>query len=260
MIFGKFWAAIRAQLNKIANLFYEPDPVAQLRYEYDKAVEELKTGREGLEQYAGLVQQVSRRQQDSKRHVDQLEAQTKAYLKAGDRTTAGKFALELQKAKDEAKQADEVFAGHQEAYNNNLKKIKHANEKLMGLRQKIDKYDAELKMSAAEAEIAKLSETFEMNVTTDFGQLESVIQKKIDENRGKAKVAQDLSSRGVAELQAEENMQAMMAEDALQAMEVEMGLRSPETTPVSAASKDLGPAEESALKDLGPAESQVQSN
>ena len=34
-------------------------------------------------------------------HVQKLEAETKAYLKAGDRATAAKFALELQKAKDE---------------------------------------------------------------------------------------------------------------------------------------------------------------
>ena len=74
---------------------------------------------------------------------------------------------------------------HETAYGNNLKKIKHANDKLIELRQKIQKYDAELKMSAAEAEIAKLAESFDMNLTTDFGQIEAVIQQKIDQNRGR---------------------------------------------------------------------------
>ena len=33
MIFTKFWSSIRAQLNKLANVFWEADPVAQMRYE-----------------------------------------------------------------------------------------------------------------------------------------------------------------------------------------------------------------------------------
>ena len=105
---------------------------------------------------------------------------------------------------------------HETAYGNNLKKIQHANEKLIELREKIQKYDAELKMSAAEAEIAKLSETFDMNLTTDFGEIESVIQQKIDQNRGKVRVAADLSEKGIAEIKAEERMQGQLAEEALQ--------------------------------------------
>jgi phage shock protein A len=242
MIFGKLWSAFRAQLNKIANLFWEADPIAQMQYEYDLAVEQLKEGRKGLEMYRGLVERVSRQATAKRSHVQKLEAETKAYLKAGDRETAGKFALELQKAKGELQASEEQLNMHETAYDNNLKKIKHANHKLVEVREKIQKYDAELKMSAAEAEIAALAETFEMNVTTDFGQLEQVIQTQIDKNRGRARVAVDLSERGVAEIRAEERMQAALADEALANFEVELGLRSPETTPVTESAKDLGPA------------------
>jgi len=44
---------------------------------------------------------VTRQAQANRAHVQKLEAETKAYLKAGDRATASKFALELQKAKEE---------------------------------------------------------------------------------------------------------------------------------------------------------------
>ena len=90
------------------------------------------------------------------RTCKKLEAETKAYLKAGDRETAAKFALELQKAKEELAANEEQLQMHETAYENNLKKIQHANSKLVEVREKIQKYDAELKMSAAEAEIAKL--------------------------------------------------------------------------------------------------------
>src|SRR6187401_243083 len=231
-----------AQINKIANVFWEADPIAQMQYEYDRAVEELKEGRTGLEQYRGLVERVTRQVSANKSHVQKLEAETKVYLKAGDRTTAAKFALELQKAKEELATNEGQLQMHETAYGNSLKKIQHANEKLIELRGKIQKYDAELKMSAAEAEIAKLSETFNMNLTTDFGEIEAVIQQKIDQNRGKVRVAADLSSKGIADIQAEEKMQAALAEDALTNFEVELGLKSPETTPIAQAAKDLGPA------------------
>src|SRR5262249_260870 len=213
-----------------------------MRYEYDRAVEQLKEGRIGLEQYRGLVERVSRQVAANKSHVQKLEAETKAYLKAGDRTTAAKFALELQKAKAELATNDQQLQMQETAYGTNLKKIQDANEKLIELREKIQKYDAELKMSAAEAEIAKLSETFEMNLTTDFGEIESVIQQRIDQNRGKVRVAADLSSKGIAEINAEERMRGQLAEQALQNSEAELGIRSPETTPIAQTSKDLGPA------------------
>ena len=243
MIFKKMFGALRSKLNKLANFFWEADPIAQMQYEYDQAVEQLKEGRVGLEQYRGLVERVGRQVKEGEAHMNKLEAQAKAYLKAGNREVAAKFALELQKAKGQLEQNVEQQAMHEQAYQNNLKKIQHANKKLVEVRQRIQQYDAELKMSEAEAEVAKLSETFNMNVTTDFGQLEDVIQRKIDANRGKARVASDLSSQGIAEIDAQDRMEKSMAEDALKDLEVQMGMRAPETVPVVNTAKDLGPAE-----------------
>ncbi|UCF67711.1 MAG: PspA/IM30 family protein [Acidobacteriota bacterium] len=244
MIFKKFWSAFRAQLNKIANLFWEADPIAQMRYEYDLAVEQLKEGRTGLEMYRGLVERVTRQVSDGRRHVEKLQAQAKAYLKAGDRETAAKFALELQRAKRDLAQNEEQLKLHESAYENNLKKIKHANGRLIELRSRIEKYDAELRMSEAEAEIAAIAESFDFDITTDFGQLEHLIQSKIDQNRGRARVAADLSERGLAEIEAEERMEASLAEEALTELEIELGMRSPETTPGSESVKTLGPETE----------------
>jgi phage shock protein A len=243
MILGKFFGAIRAQLNKLANFFWEADPIAQMQYEYDNAVEQLKEGRVGLEQYRGLVERVNRQVKDGNAHMNKLENQAKAYLKAGDRETAAKFALELQKARTQQEQNKQQLEMHETAYNNNLKKIQHANKKLAEVKSKIQQYDAELKMSEAEAEVAKLSASFDLNVTTDFGQLEQVIQGKIDANRGKARVASDLSQQGIADIQAEERMEQSMAEDALKDLEVSLGMRAPEVMAVGEATKDLGPAE-----------------
>lgn len=243
-MFKKFWSAIRAQFNKLANVFFEADPIAQMRYEYDQAVEQLKEGRVGLEQYRGLVEKVSRQARMGEKNIAKLQAQARAYLKAGDRETAGRFALEAQKAKSQLADNQEQLEMHEQAYDNNLKKIKHANKKLVEVREKIEKYDAELKMSEAEAEIAKLAESFDMNITTDFGQLEQVIQGKIDRNRGTARVAADLSEKGIADIAAEEAMEGVLADSALRDLEIEMGLVTPATSDAVQVEKSLGPVVE----------------
>src|SRR5262245_19868524 len=242
MICGKLWAALRAQLNKVANFFWTADPIAQMQYEYDTAVEQLKQGREGLEQYRAMVERVSVQVAQNKSHVASLEAKVKAYLKTGDRETAAKFALELQKAKSDLAENENQLKLHETAYNNNLTKIKHAGNKLAQIREKIQKYDAELKMSRAEAEMAKLARDFNFDVTTDFGQIEQVIQEKISLNRAKVRVAADLSEEGLVDVQREQAMESAMAEDALKEFEIQMGLRTPEVTKAAEAEKALGPA------------------
>jgi phage shock protein A len=241
MIFGKMWRAVRAQFNKLANFFWSADPIAQMQYEYDTAVEELKTGRLGLEQYRALVERVSRQTDMDRRHVENLEAKVKAYLKAGDRDTAGKFALELQQAKQQLQENQTQLDMHEKAYENNVRKIQHASKKLADVREKISRYDAELKMSRAEAEMAQLAQSFDFDITTDFGQIEQVLNDKIGLNRAKARVAADLSTEGLEEIQRDEAVEKTMAEDALKEYEIELGLATPETTGVEESTKQLGP-------------------
>ena len=241
MIFGKFFRALRAQLNKIANIFFEADPIAVMQLEVDQATERLKEGRKGLEMYRGLVETVARQVAHGKSNALQLEAQIKAHLKAGNRDVAGQLALQLQKVQTELAANEQQLQMHEGAYQNNLLKIQKANKDLIKVREKIQKYHAELKMSAAEAEIAQISESFEMNVTTDFGQVEDMIQRKIDANRGRARVAADMSSKGIETIKAEEAAEKAMAEDLLSKFEVQLGLKSPETTPVTETVKNLGP-------------------
>jgi phage shock protein A len=242
MVFAKLWHTLQAQVNKLANFFWASDPIAQMQYEYDQAVEELKGGREGLAQYRALVERVMRQVATDKAHVSSLEAKIKAYLQAGDRETAARFALELQKAKTQLGENEGQLRMHEDAYNNNLTKIKHAGKKLSDIRDKITKYDAELKMSRAEAEMAELAQTFDFSVTTDFGQIEQVIQDKINLNRAKARVTADLSGEGIADIEREQAMEKNLADQALREFEIQSGLVTPETAGVTQTEKELGPA------------------
>ena len=164
---------------------------------------------------------------DQRKQVATLEAKIKAYLNAGDRETAAKFALDLKRAKDDLAENEKQLALHEQAYNNNLLKIKHAVEKLEDVKHKITKYDADLKMSRAEAEMSQLATQFNFNVTTDFGQAEQIIQDQIDRNRARVRVAADMSGEGVEDIKREIAVEKTMAEDALEEFEKEMGLATP---------------------------------
>ena len=242
MILGKLWKSIAAQFNKLANAIRGYDPIAEMQYEYDRSVEQIKEGREGLAQYRALVERVTRQVDESRKHVALLEAKVKAYLNAGDRDTASKFALELKKAKDSAVENEKQLALHEQAYSNNLLKIQNAVKKLGDVKDRISKYDADLKMSRAEAEMSALATQFHFNVTTDFGQAEEILQGQIDKNRARVRVAADLSGEGIEEIKREAAVEKSMADDALREFEVSQGLATPETTKVSQATKELGPA------------------
>ena len=115
-------------------------------------------------------------------------------------------------------------------------------QQLADVRNKISKYDAELKMSRAEAEMAKLANSFNFDVTTDFGQIEQVINDKIGLNRAKARVAADLSGEGLDDIKHEQAAEKVMADQALRQFEIQMGLVTPETAPAADTTKELGPA------------------
>lgn len=243
MILGKIWSAFRAQLNKLANIFYSADPIAQMQYEYDRSVDQLREGRVGLEQYRALVERVGRQADRNRSTAANLEARIKAYLQQGNRETAARYAIDLQRTQKELAENENQLQMHEEAYNNNLKKIQHASHRLAELRHRIHKYDADLKMSRAEAELAKVAENFNVNVTTDFGQIEQVVQDQIGLNRAKARVAADLSREGLDHIEAEEAVERAEAEQVLRDFEQRLGIVTPETSKAGASAKELGPAQ-----------------
>jgi len=250
---GKLWNTIQAQLNKVANWFWTRDPIAQMQLEYDRAVAQLKEGREGLEQYRALVERVNRQVTAGEKKEATLTAKIKAYLKAGDRNTAGRLALQLSEVQKDLEENRNQLEMHEKSYQNNVEKIKHASKDLSKVREKIKRYEADLKMSQAEAEIARLSQTFNFDLTTDFGQIEEVVKEKIDLNRAVVRVAADMSEQGIEEIEAEKAMEAAMAEDLLSKFEVDMGLKTPETADIQLTTKELGPEteEESVIENEG---------
>jgi phage shock protein A len=247
MIIDKFVTGIRAFFNGLANALWSRNPVAILQLKIDEATAEVQGARKGVEQYAGLVEGLKRQVAALTGQQTQLEAQVKAHLKAGNRERASQLVLQLQGVRDQLANKTRELTVHETALENNLLKLRTANEQIVELRQRGQRYAAELQMSRAEAEMARVSEALQGNLvgnyTTGIGQAEELIKSEIDKNRGRAHVAAQMSSQGVAEIRADQAAKQAVADDLLRSYEQELGLASPETTPVAEpTTKDLGPA------------------
>ena len=98
--------------------------------------------------------------------------------------------------------------------------------------------------------MSQLATQFNFNVTTDFGQAEQIIQDQIDKNRGRVRVAADLSGEGVEDVKREIAVEKTMAEDALKEFEKEMGLATPGGRTVDQAAWTGDQALEAAARNL----------
>jgi len=244
---GKIFTAIQAFFNKFANALWEADPHAILQLEVDRATEQIQVARQGLERYRGLVERVSMQVAAEKQNVQRLEGQIRAHLQAGNREVAGQLAVQLQQVKNDLTNNEQQLAMHTDSYNNNLLKLQQGQKDITTLRQKAQKLKAELQMAKAEAEIARVaeavSESAMPNFTTKVGQATELMQEQIAKHRGEARVAADMSSRGVDEIKSQQAAEAAMGENLLRQFEVELGLVNAESAPQAAPQKTLGPTQ-----------------
>ena len=89
MIFGKIWRSIQAQFNKLANAIRGIDPIAEMQYEYDRSVIELRRAARGWPSIGRWSSGSPARSTTSASTSPCWRPRSRAYLKAGDRETAG---------------------------------------------------------------------------------------------------------------------------------------------------------------------------
>ncbi len=222
--FNRIWSAASGQVGKAGRAVWSHDPIAVYQAEVDRSAEEIAEATRGLEQYRGLVARLQRQVENGDKEVARLTARIKVALQANDDNKATEYAVLLKKAEADLAENRGQLAEYQQSYENHLKKIKHAREKIAEAKSKAQSLDAQLKMSKAEAEIANLAQKVGIKGASleGLGEIEDEIQRQIDTNRAKAQVARDLSSEGLADLEAEERLQKEEAKAAKKADREEM--------------------------------------
>jgi phage shock protein A len=220
-----------------------------------QATERLKEGRQGLTMYQALVLKVRQQVEEGRRRIARLTAEIKAHLKVPNEEVAAQLALELSQVKQDLVANEEQLKLHEQAYENNLLKMKAALKDIEKARTELEKRKAALKMERALAEVAEAAGALnaQFDVSTDFGRIMGKLDDQINQSRARSKVASDLSGEGVEKIKARQEADKAMARELLEQFKVEEGLVSPSSA--RAAEKTVGPSVPSAgeEKTLGPA-------
>ncbi len=217
----------------------------------EEATERLKEGRVGLTTYQALVLKVQQQVDDGRARVARLTSEIKAHLKAGNEEVAGQMALELSRVKQDLMSNEEQLRLHQQAYENNLLKMKTALADIQKTRQDLEKKKAALQMERALAEVAEAAGALntQFDVSTDFGRIMGRLDDQINQAKAKSKVASDLSSEGIDRIKAREAAEKAMAAELLQQFKIEEGLAEA-PAPVKM-EKTMGPAQPVAEPEAG---------
>ena len=107
----------------------------------------------------------------------------------------------------------EQLAKHKANYEACNQKVKAAQQQVSDARQKARELGLDLQESEHEAELAKFAENF--NASTDAGPIGdaiSKVQEKIDLNKAKAAVANDMNQQALAEAKQKESEQQAKAD------------------------------------------------
>jgi phage shock protein A len=221
---GRIFTAIFAQFGKLARGVWSADPVAVMQAEVDRSADEIRDATTGLEQYRGLVTRLQRQVATGEKEVERLTVRVKAFLAENNEIKAAEYAVLLKKAETDLIENRSQLQGYESAYQNNLRKIQFARQKIEQAKEKARKLDAELRLSKAEAETARLAEKFNVrtNSLEGLGEIEEEIQRQIDTNRAKAQVMRDLSSGGLDQIAEEEAIQRQEAAEVLARFKSEM--------------------------------------
>jgi phage shock protein A len=237
---GAIWRAI---LNTFVTGLEDKHIVELAESQLQQATERLKEGRQGLTIYQALVYKVQQQVDDGKRRVARLTAEIKAHLKAGNEAVAGQLALELSQVKQDLLTNEEQLGVHQQAYENNLLKMKTALKDIEKARMDLEKRKAALKMERALAEVAEAASALntKFDVTTDFSRIMSRLDDQIHQAKARSKVASDLSGEGVEQIRARQEAEQALARDLLEQFKLEEGLATPSAASGATPEKTLGP-------------------
>jgi phage shock protein A len=210
-------AALFGQINKLSRLVWGYDPVAVYQAQVDASADEIRDATKGLEEYQGLVARLQRQVEGGQKERNLLEAKIKGHLAAGQEDRAADLAMQLGRVEKELTENEAQLEQYRNAYAANLKKIRYAHSKIEEAKQRAGKLKADLRLSKAEAETAKLAQSFNVksNTLDGLGEIEEEINRQIDRNRGKAQVITDLSQDGLADMEAEEALRKAEAASVL---------------------------------------------
>lgn len=196
------WQALGAQINKMSRFIWRADPIAIYQTEVDKAAEEVQRASEELAEYKGIISRLERDVSNDMKEIENIKQIIKSLLQDGDEKKATNYVVDLQRTQNRLNKNIAILEEKKSGYDAHLRKIKFANQKIREKRERVNELQSNLRISKADAEVAKLNQEFKVKTSSldNLDEIEEEIQRQIDTNQAKGQIIHDLGDDGLADM------------------------------------------------------------
>lgn len=227
MVLRKILNAIRAFFNKLANKAVEADPVSQYRLQIDEATERIQKGQSALAGFKGHVNRLERNLADAEKEMKLYDSRVNLALKNNDDAAAAKAGVEYQRAFGSYNAIKAQLDSFTTQYQQQVAMIKASRETIIKAQKRCEELGLKLEMSKANKAAAEMASQFADTVKNPLGDLaniESEINRQIDQNNAVAQVNADLGLHENSEAKEEANYEELAARDFLEERKRALGL------------------------------------
>ncbi len=219
------------------------NPEALLELEQENLRKQVANFNQGLAAHAGLCERLMGQVRKLESEEKDLRAKVTAHLRAGNRSSAGQYALRLQTVERELQENRAQLEQAEQTYQNLMKArdvaVSTARAKIEGQKGAIN----DMRMKQAMAEIQEMSAGMVSSIGGSgdtLNRLEEMVEEERSRAAGRARVARDALDMGDVQLK-EAEMNAL-ADQALADFAAREGLTLPGVEAAPAAPRSMGAA------------------
>ena len=204
---GRFYQAIRAQVNQAGIAAAEADPVAMLRKQVDDSNEDLKRIKVGLAQYKAQMASLERRVDQDAHEVQLLEARARGYVAKGDDAGAARALEEKQRINQSLTANAAQLKLYRDKYEAGRKQVDYIGRKIEDAKHEAIRLKADLDMSQVEKRLAETALDFQAHAPAldGIGESRELILRQIDANRAAAQTTNETGNGLLTEIE-DDNM------------------------------------------------------
>jgi phage shock protein A len=204
----------KAEIGKVGRWAANADPQAQLDQLVDKGLDNIAKAKSDLEAEKELVISCQRRADQNTEEEARLTNRIKTAMSNGDPNgTCKEYALSLAHVREQLASNNEQLAKHKANYEAFAKKVEIGQRQVLDAKQKAKELGVALQESDREAKLSRFAEDFSVgDVTGSMGDAMSKLQERIDANKAKSEVANEMNKQSLAEAKDDELEQQAKAD------------------------------------------------
>jgi phage shock protein A len=240
-MFRRLMNLLRAFGNLFVGGLERRNPEALLALEQENLRKQIASYNQGLAAHAGLAERIMGQVRKLEAEQRDLRAKAGAHLRAGNRASAGQYALRLQTVDRELEENRRQLEQAEETYKNLVKArdvaVQAARAKIEGLRGAI----TEMRMKQAMAEMHEMAAGMVSQIGGSgdtLDRLHEMVEEERTRAAGRARVARD--AMDMTEVNLKEAEQQALADQALAEFAAKEGITL-EGAPAAAPARAMGP-------------------